>query len=426
MNIFFENIRLLNPSQKLDKRTNLWLLDGKIEYIGDEVKTNEQTEVVKADNLVAAPGLYDLHVHFRDPGFTHKENTATGCAAAANGGFTGVLVMPNTKPCIDDLTVVSYIREKSAGKLTDVDLSAAITQGREGKMLSPMLKLKEAGVKLFTDDGGFVSDAGMMRKAFDYAATEDLLLSQHCEEHMLTEDAVMNESKLAYILGLKGMPNAAEEIAISRDIMLAELCGNRRYHIQHLSTAGAVDLVRKAKEKGLRVSAEVTPHHFALTEEVTKTYNTNFKMNPPLRQKADVEAIIEGLKDGTIDCIASDHAPHARVEKEVPFQTAPFGITGLETSLGVSLTKLYHTNTVDLGSIIELMANKPRKLLEIDPVLIKENEKANLVIFDPDVEWIPTEEKFKSKSGNSPFIGVPLKGKPVFTVNNNQCVKSIL
>jgi dihydroorotase len=426
MNIFFEGIRLLNPAQNLDVKSNLWILDGKIEYIGNELQKNEQTEVIDAANLVCSPGLYDMHVHFREPGFTHKEDLQSGCAAAANGGFTGVLLMPNTKPCTDDLTVVSYINEKTRGNLVDVDLSAAITLQREGKLLSPMLKLAEAGVKLFTDDGACITDSGSMRRAFDYAATKDLLLSQHCQDMSLTEDACVNESKLSYNLGLKGMPNIAEDIIISRDIMLAEHCGNRRYHVQHISTKGSVDLIREAKERGSRITAEVTPHHISLTEDVTSTYDTSFKMNPPLRQRADIEALIEGLKDGTIDCIVTDHAPHALVEKEVPFDTAPFGIIGLETSLGIILTKLYHTQLLDLNTIIEKMSVNPRAILGLDAIKIEENELANLIIFDPDAEWIPDLKNFKSKSENSPFVGIPLKGKPVYTINNKQCIKSIL
>jgi dihydroorotase len=424
MNILFENIRLLNPPESLDKHANLWILDGNIEYIGNEVKKNDATEVIDGSNLVCSPGLYDMHVHFREPGFSHKETIETGCAAAANGGFTGVMMMPNTKPAIDNIDIVNELKERAAGLLTDLDTSAAMTKGRQGKELSPMLELHEAGVKLFTDDGSFLKDADMMRKAFNYAATKDLMLSQHCEEHQLTRTASMNESDLSAKLGLIGMPNIAEEIAIARDFKLSEYCGNRRYHIQHMSTAGAVEQVREAKKKGLRVSAEVTPHHFTLTEDAVSSYDTNFKMNPPLRQRRDVEAIIEGLKDGTIDCIATDHAPHAQSEKEVPFAKAPFGITGLETALGVTLTRLHHQHKMELGKIIELMAVKPRELLGIDLVKIQENEKANLVIFDPNAEWVPEEKDFRSKSNNSPFIGVPMKGKQIYTINNNQIVKS--
>ena len=426
MNILFENIRLLNPEQGLDKKTNLWILDGVIEYIGDEIKKNEQTEIIDGENLVCSPGLYDMHVHFREPGFTQKETIATGCESAANGGFTGVLLMPNTKPCIDDLTVISYINEKSRGNLVDVDISAAITKNREGSLLAPMLNLKEAGAKLFTDDGACITDAAAMRRAFDYAATQDLLISQHCQEMSLTEGASMNESKLSYTLGLKGMPNIAEDMIIARDIMLAEHCGNRRYHAQHISTYGAVNLIREAKSKSLRITAEVTPHHIALTEEVTKTYDSFFKMNPPLRQQKDIDGLIEGLKDGTIDCIVTDHAPHGLLEKDVPFETAPFGVIGLETSLGVILTKLYHTKHLNLGEIIEKMAINPRKILAIDPIMIKEKEQANLVIFNPDEEWIPKVENYKSKSENSSFTSIPLKGKPVYTINNKQIYKSLL
>jgi dihydroorotase len=426
MNILFEKIRLINPEQDLDRTANLWLLDGKIEYIGDEIKKNDTTEVIDGGNLVAAPGLYDMHVHFREPGFTHKEDIQSGCEVAANGGFTGVVLMPNTNPCTDDISVINLIKEKSSGNLVDVDMSAAITIGRKGKELAPMSDLKKAGVKVFTDDGSCIMDSDVMRDAFNYSKKEDLMLSQHAQDMSLTKKACMNDSLLAEDLGLTGWPNVAEDIIVARDILLAEYCRNRRYHVQHISTKGTVELIRTAKKKGLRVSAEVTPHHIALTEDVVKTYDTKFKMNPPLRKQEDVNALIEGLKDGTIDCIVTDHAPHASDEKAVPFATAPFGITGLETSLGVILTKLYHTGILDLTTIIERMAVAPRKLLEIEPVKIEVDEKANLVIFNPDEEWVPKFETSKSKSENCPFYGIPLKGKPVYAVNNNQIVKSIL
>ncbi len=426
MNIFFKNIRLINPIQNLDERANLWLLNGKIEYIGNEIEKNESTEVVDGEQLVAAPGLYDMHVHFREPGFTHKEDIQSGCEVAANGGFTGVVLMPNTKPCTDSIDVINLIKEKSAGNLVDVDMSAAMTVGRKGTELAPMNELKKAGVKLFTDDGSCIMDSEVMRKAFNYAKKQDLLLSQHAQDMSLTKKACMNESLLSEDLGLTGWPNVAEDIIVARDILLADYCRNRRYHVQHISTRGTVDLVREAKKKGQRVSAEVTPHHIALTDDVIKTYDTKFKMNPPLRKKEDVDALIEGLKDGTIDCIVTDHAPHSPEEKSVPFAGAPFGITGLETALGVILTKLYHTGILDLSTIIEKMAVAPRRLLDIEPITIEKNKQANLVIFNPDEQWVPKYETSKSKSSNSPFYGIPLKGKPVYTINNNQIFKSVL
>lgn len=365
-----------------------------------------------------------MHVHFREPGFEYKEDIDSGAEAAANGGFTGVCVMPNTEPAIDNITVVNFIKERSKNLLVDVNIAATITQKREGKLLSPMLELSEYGALMFTDDGSCVMNSEVMKRAFDYASTKDLLISQHCEDHTLTENFVMNESALSGKLGLKGYPTVAEEIIIARDITLSEYCGNRKYHVQHISTKGGVYLVKDAKKRGLRVTTEVTPHHFVTSEEELVNYNSNFKMNPPLRTKNDIEAIINALKDGTIDCIATDHAPHAYHEKDVELEKAPFGIIGLETSLGLTLTYLYHPGHLSINQIIEKMSVNPRKILGLDEIKIQEGIKANLSIFNPEEEWIVDEKKFKSKANNCPYIGYKLKGKPKYVINNNKIYKS--
>ena len=426
-NLYFKNITLINPNGNVNEKTNVWIKDGAIRHISpEEAKVDPETDIYEADGWVCSPGLYDPHVHFREPGFEYKEDIRSGAEAAANGGFTGVCLMPNTEPPIDDATTVNYIRQKSAGALVDMDIAAAITKKREGKFLTPMLELHDNGVVMFTDDGSSVMNSEVMKRAFDYASTRDLLIAQHCEDVALTDGFAMNEGYVSGKLGLKGYPSVAEEIIVARDIKLAEYCGNRRYHIQHVSSKGSIHLIRDAKLRGLRVTCEVAPHHFALTEEKIETFSPNYKMNPPLRTKEDVEAILEALQDGAIDCVASDHAPHASHEKDVEFERAPNGVIGLETSLGAALTFLYHKKILTLSEIIEKMSVRPREILGLPKIKTQVGEKANLTVFDPDAEWVVEIEKFKSKAKNSPFIGIELKGKPIFAINNNQAYKSAL
>lgn len=421
MNIYFSGIRVINPADNTNSIYNLWLKDGIIKALSTgEVTVDSDTEKIDGSELICAPGFFDMHVHLREPGYEFKEDIKTGTMSAANGGFTGVCCMPNTDPAIDNITVVEYINQKSKNNIVDVVVSGSITQNREGKLLSPMFELNDHGVPIFTDDGSCVMDSEVMRRAFDYAASRDLLLAQHCEDHALTDGFSANESEISAKLGLKGYPSIAEEIIIARDIALSEYCGNRRYHVSHISTRGAVRIVADAKRRGLRVSCEVTPHHFMLTDDVLIEYNTNHKMNPPLRSKDDIEAILEGLSNDTIDCIATDHAPHALHEKDVEYETAPNGIIGLETAIGLSLHYLVHKGYLTFEKLIEKMSVNPRKLLGMPNIEIKQGEKANLTIFSPDEEWIVNMEVFKSKSKNTPFEGMKLKGKPKYTVNNNK------
>ncbi len=427
MKLFFENIRIINPEQRIDGIFNLLIYDGIIEYFGNEEPILEtDVRIIDGSELVCTPGFFDMHVHFRQPGFEYKEDIQTGAEAAANGGFTGVLQMPNTDPCVDNISIVNYLKDEVKGKTVDVHFSAAITQRRQGHILNPMVELSEAGVLLFTDDGGCISSAEVMRNVFEYANANDLLISQHCEETSLTKGASMNESLLSEQLGLKGWPSAAEDIIIARDIILAEYYGNARYHVQHLSTKGAVSLVRQAKSRGLRVTAEVTPHHFTLTDQSLMTYNTNYKMNPPLRKLEDIEAIKNGLKDGTIDCIATDHAPHTTEEKNVSIGTAPFGIIGLETSIGVTLTNLYHTKVLTLNDIVMKMSINPRKMLGLKPIIIEQGRTANLTFFEPNRKWNYSKENSKSKSQNSPFENCEFIGKPFGIINNKQFIETEL
>ena len=421
MNLILKNIRLINPLEKIDDFYNVLIEDGILKLITkDDITFDGSLKELNCDNLIGVPGLFDMHVHLREPGYEYKEDILSGLQSAANGGFTGVVCMPNTNPSIDNIAIVEYIKNKSNNNIVDNYISAAITKNREGNYLTEMLELNEAGVVMFTDDGSPLMRSDVMRLAFEYATPKDLLLSQHCEDINLTKNYSMNEGKLSFELGLKGYPSVAEEIILYRDILLAEYLGNRRYHAQHLSTAGSVKLIKDAKNKGLRVTAEVTPHHLILNDENLRTYNSNYKMNPPLRTDNDIQALVDGLVDGTIDCIATDHAPHALHEKFVELENAPNGIIGLETSLGLILTYFYHKNILSLNKIIDLMSINPRKILNLPEIKFIVGEKVNMTIIDLNEEWTVNTKKFKSKSKNTPFNYFNLKGKPKYTINNNQ------
>lgn len=423
LNIVLENIDVCSPSDNFHERRHLWIK-------GDVIHASQSANVpLKADSearridgrrLAALPGLFDMHVHFREPGQEYKETIETGAASAANGGFTGVCCMPNTVPAVDNAPTVEYILNRGRETLTEIHVCGAITKAREGKELAPMLELLERGARMFSDDGACVMSAEMMNRAFKYLKPVDGLISQHCEEHTLTEGFAMHDGEVSAILGLKGYPSIAEEIIVARDIMLAAYNGACRYHVSHLSSAGSLDLVRQAKLRGERVTCEVTPHHFTLTDEAVRRYDSNAKMNPPLRTKMDIEAIIAAIKDGTVDAIATDHAPHAVHEKEVEFAMAANGITGLETSFGLAMTQLVHAGHIELMRLVELMAVAPREILRLEPVSCVAGAKANLTIVAPDEEWTFRAERSRSKSKNTPFDGFRLKGKPKYTINRGQ------
>jgi dihydroorotase len=424
----FRNIRLLNPAQGLDRRADLLIADGRIQQIAPDITPPEAAIIHDAAAWVATPGLFDMHVHLREPGATHKETIATGCDSAANGGFTGVCCMPNTTPAIDHAEVVHSILWKSRQLPVEVVCTAATTKGRKGEELAPMGELHEAGVRMFTDDGDCVRSSEVMRRAFEYASMfEGAVLSQHCEEHSMTKGFAMNEGVVSMKLGHPGYPDVAEELIIARDIMLAGFCGNRPYHVSHMSTRGGVELVRQAKGRGqTNITCEVTPHHFVLTDAAVMEHGTNAKMNPPLRTQPHVDAILEGFRDGTIDAIATDHAPHALSEKQVEFPAAPNGIIGLETSLGLSYTYLVEPGIISLPRLIELMAINPRRILSLPVPAIAEGQPANLTIMAPEEEWQVDVTKFRTRSLNTPFNGWKLRCRPVGIINRGQVVWSDL
>jgi len=421
MQILLKGGRLIDPPTGRDEVVDMLLVDGRIERLGKDLPVS-QAQIVDCQTRVVAPGFLDMHVHLREPGFEHKETVLTGVQAAAAGGFTGVCCMPNTNPPIDDESVIRFIQSRARVALNgaiDVYPIAAVTMGRKGEHLGNLAELAEAGAVGFSDDGDPVADAEIMRRALEYAAMFDRPIIQHAQDVSMTRGSVMHEGIVATSLGLQGWPSIAEEIVVARDIMLTEYT-HGRYHVAHASTAGTIELIRRAKSRSLPVTCEVTPHHFSLTDEIVRSFDTNAKMNPPLRPREDVEAIREGLRDGTIDAIATDHAPHSFDEKEVEFQAAPFGIVGLETALGLTLTELFHTNLLSLARIIELLAVNPRRVLRLPDVAIAEGATANLTIFDPAQEWVVDPTRFRSKSRNTPFAGRRLKGRPIGVINNGQ------
>ncbi len=420
MKIILRNINILNPDQGLnEKGTDLLITNGKITKIGKiSDKEAGDAKVYDFAGKYAVPGFFDMHVHLREPGREDEETVKTGCDAAAGGGFTGLACMPNTEPAIDSAEVVTLIKEKAANHLVDVHPIGAATVGRKGEVISPMAELVEAGAVGFSDDGTAIKTAAMLRRSLEYSGMYNVPVIEHCEDESLTGGA-MNEGINSTILGLPPIPSVSEDIIVSRDILMAEYTGGR-IHIAHISTKKSVELVREAKKKGIKVTAEATPHHFSLTDDAVKTYDTNVKMSPPLRTQADVDAVVKGLKDGTIDCIASDHAPHSPEEKEAEFEYAPNGILGLETQVGLALSELYAKKVLTLEQIVEKMSVNPRKILNIPVPKFEEGEIANITILDPDAVWTVDIKKFKSKSHNSPFDKKLMTGKAVGVINNGK------
>lgn len=419
MKLVLKGIRLINPDQDLDSVNDVLIENGTITKIGNlEASDLESSEILDLEGKICSPGLFDMHVHLREPGREDTETVISGSNSAAAGGFTGVACMPNTIPSIDSAEIVNFIKEKSKNHMVDVFPIGAVSKERKGENLAPMAELVEAGAVGFSDDGVAVKSASLVRNALEYLKMYDLPLIEHCEDESLAGGA-MNEGTVSTTLGLPAIPTIAEDLTVMRDISVAEYV-NGRVHIAHISSKESVELVRKAKAKGIKVTAEVTPHHFTLTDEELVTYDTNYKMNPPLRSEDNIKAMIEGLKDGTIDCIASDHAPHSIEDKEAEFIYAPNGILGLETQLGISISELVHKNHLTINQLIEKLAVNPRKILKLPVPKLKVGEKANMTIIDPDEVWTVKVKEFYSKSKNSPFDKKLLTGKSVAVINNGQ------
>jgi len=415
MNILIKNGHIIDPANKVDGKLDLLVVDGKVAKISKPgTLAANGAEVVDAAGKIVVPGLIDLHVHLREPGYEYKETVATGTAAAKAGGFTAVCCMPNTSPVNDCRSVTELILSQAAkAAAARVFPIGAITRASKGEELAEMGELRDAGCVGVSDDGRPVMNAAVMRRALEYSKIFDIPVVSHCEDAGLAAKGVMNEGFVSTELGLRGIPNAAEDVITARDIELAGLTG-ARLHICHVSTAGAVRLIREAKQRGVRVTAETCPHYFTLTDEAVRGYNTLAKMNPPLRTAEDVAAIKQGLKDGTLDAIATDHAPHAQDEKAVEFDAAPFGIVGLETSLGLSL-KLVQDGVLTMAQLVERMSAAPGRIIKNGGTL-SIGAVADVTIIDPDLEWTVDASQFLSKSKNTPFDGWKLKGKAVRTI----------
>ncbi|MGE5611060.1 MAG: dihydroorotase [Bacillota bacterium] len=417
--LLIKNGIILDPSRNFQGKGDVWIRDGKIASTGSSAPTSKADRVIDVNGCYVVPGLIDIHVHLREPGDEEEEDIGTGSAAAVAGGFTTICCMPNTKPPLDNEGQVEFVlREADRVAMANIYPVGAITKGRQGKELAEMALMRHRGAIAFSDDGNGVGEASVMRKALQYAKMLDAVLMQHCEEPTLAGGA-MHGGVVSTTLGLPGIPPEAEELMIARDLLLNRRIGCR-YHVQHISTAWSVELVRQAKRERQRVSAEATPHHLLLTDESCRAYDTNYKMNPPLRTANDVAACIEGIKDGTIDCLATDHAPHLAEEKELEFPYAPCGIIGLESAVGLYIKALIEPGHVDWMKLVQLMTLNPAKVVGLNKGTLADGADADVTIIDPELAWTVDPRQFKSKSENTPFGGWQLKGRPTTTIVGGQ------
>jgi dihydroorotase len=411
------NGRIIDPANKRDEVADFWIADGVVADPSLATSQASETELIDAAGLVVAPGLIDMHVHLREPGQAQKETIATGSRAAAAGGFSSVVCMPNTNPVADNAGTITLIRERAlASASVNIFTTGAITKGLAGEELAPYGSMFGAGIVAITDDGHCVQNHEVMRRAVEYARMFGLPVLDHCQDYSLVGNGVMHEGEWSLRLGLPGWPRIGEEVIVARNILLAELCDSP-IHCQHISSGGSVRLLRDAKARGVKISGEVCPHHIALTDKCLQTFDSNYKMNPPLRTARDIEAILEGLADGTLDILCSDHAPHAFYEKEVELDQAPFGITGLETEFALFCDILVHKRRVlALDRLIEMFTVNPARLLSLDSGTLSTGAAADVTLIDPDLEWTFDKGKSQSLSRNTPFHGAELKGRAVRTI----------
>lgn len=424
--VHITNGRIVDPANRRDETADLWIVDGKIIEESKVPSPKSKVEIVDALGLVVAPGLIDIHVHFREPGQSHKETIASGARAAAAGGFTSVVCMPNTSPVADNAGTITWLHERAkAQACVNVFCTGAITKGLAGEELAPYGSMAGAGIVAITDDGHCVQNHEVMRRAVEYARMFGLPVLDHCQDYSLVGNGVMHEGEWSLRLGLPGWPRIGEEIVVARNILLAELCDSP-IHCQHISSGGSVRLLREARARGMRISGEVCPHHIALTDDRLRDFDTNFKMNPPLRTERDIEAILEGLSDGTLDILCSDHAPHALYEKEVEFDHAPFGITGLETEFAVFSDILVHQRKVlSLERLIAMYTANPARLLSLDRGTLSAGAPGDVTLIDPDAVWTFDREKSLSLSRNTPFHGTEFRGRAVRTIVAGETVWKI-
>lgn len=418
--LLLKNMHAVDSTTGLDEITDILIDDGKIKKVAKEICDEAQRIIDGKGRLVVFPGMVDMHVHLRDPGFTHKEDIRTGTDSAKAGGFTAVACMPNTKPAIDNPETVNYILQKSANTGVKVYPVGCITKAMQGWELCDFDELKNAGVIAVSDDGRPVENAELMRQVLEMSNENGLTVISHCEDLNIINGGIMNKGEISEKIGAKGMDRASEDYITAREIALAMSCG-AHIHIAHVSTEGSVNIIRAAKKDGVNVTCETCPHYFTYTDEKLVSMDADYRMNPPLRTEKDREAIEKAVLDGTIDCIVTDHAPHSKEEK-ADFFTAPNGVVGLETSLAVTITKLYHTEKCDLMRICELMSENPRRVLSLPTASIKSGMTADLTIFDPDAEWEVVPEELHSKSKNTVFKGEKLKGKNLYTITDGKIV----
>jgi dihydroorotase len=423
LHLLLKNCQVISPEQNINGRFDILIVNGVIDRLGVVCpRVLGVREVMEYDltGKVVVPGFFDMHVHFREPGQTYKEDIQSGALAAAYGGFTGVLCMPNTKPSIDNTKVLDENTRKAKNNVVSIYSAACATIGREGNTLTDIEGLCKSGALAVTDDGSPIASDNVMREVLKRTSALNIPVIQHCEIMSITDGGIVNKGAVSETMNLKGIPNASEYKIIERDVDLTREVKDSKYHIQHISTKEGVELVRKAKREGLNVTAEACPHHFLLTEEAVLEYGTNAKINPPLRTKEDVNAIIEGLSDRTIDIICTDHAPHSDEEKKLSLEEAPFGIVGLETAIGLVYTHLVQKGIISFEDLIYKMSINPRKILNLPIIKIQEGETANLTILDLNKEWEVDVNGFHSKSRNTPFAGWKLKGKSSGIINNRQ------
>ncbi len=423
MKKLLKGARVIDPSQNTDTTSDVLIVDGRVAAVKDKIEIND-AKAIDLSGMIVTPGLIDMHAHFRDPGYEYKEDIESGSMSAAAGGFTAVACMPNTNPPIDNSALVQYVKSKAskAGKIKLLPIGC-VSKGQEGKEIAEMGDMAQAGAVAFSDDGKPIADSALMRKAMVYASMFDKVIIDHCEDPFLFEGGQINEGYISTLLGLAGIPTAAEEIMVARNILIAREMGTR-VHIAHVSTEGSLRLIRQAKSEGVKVSCEVTPHHLTLTEKAVMGYDTNAKVNPPLRTQSDIDALLEGLKDGTIDAIATDHAPHHMDEKDLEFDKAAFGMVGLETALGVILTHIVKEGVLSLNAAIEKMTSGPAKVLGLDMGTLKIGAAADITVIDPNRVWTVDKNKFFSKGRNTPFDGWRLTGKAVLTMVDGRIVYS--
>jgi dihydroorotase len=424
------NGRIIDPANKRDEIADLYISNGKIVGSKSEIRAKlsrrdgkSEIEEIDAKGLIVAPGLIDMHVHLREPGFSHKETIESGARAAAAGGFTTIVCMPNTSPVPDNAGTIAWIKDRaSAIACVNVLPSGSISKNLAGEELAPIGSLAQAGVVAITDDGHCIQNHEVMRRAVEYARMVGLPVLDHCQDYNLVGNGVVHEGYWSTLLGLPGWPAAGEEAIVMRNILLSELC-DHPIHCQHISTAGSVRLLREARARGVKISGEVCPHHIALTDEAIQNFDTNCKVNPPLRSRTDVNAVLEGIADGTLSILCSDHAPHADFEKEVEFDAAPFGVIGLETELGLFIDLLVHKHAkIDIARLLEMYTVEPARLLKLDAGTLSPGSRADVTLINPDLKWTVDVDRFRSASRNSPFDGWKLKGGAVRTMVGGKTV----